>query len=136
MAKIPYTRIDESDYKDPEVRKLARNLASQLTAIVNSYNNGMSSDNFVEQEFTLNVYIPQDSSTYSPYPISFTWQYAGYIPKECQITKIKATDNSRSVLSGVNPPDWEFDGNRILIHAIPGNLVGNKTYSVTFKTKG
>lgn len=135
MAQIPVTRVRESDYKEPETKKLAGSLYNQLQAIMSAFRKGIDTNNLTEVIFTVTIQIPDNTSTYSPYPISFTWPFSGVVPNEVRITKIGATDGSRSVLSGVYP-DWIFDNNRIVIRGLAGNLIQNKEFSVTFKAVG
>lgn len=134
MAKIPFTKISETDYEHPEVKALVRALIPQLTAIANSYSNGISEENMVSLEYTITISLAAAEDDYSPYPVSFTWNY-NTPPKEVRIRRIKATDGSRAVKSGIDV-DWTFDRNRITIHGLAGNLDAGKKYKVTLIAEG
>lgn len=136
MAKIPFTAINDADFEaNPELKPLIRAMNDRLRPLASALSNNITvADNMAGQYNEIELQIPPTGSTRSPYPISFSWDYQGFVPQGCLIVKIYSPGNRRTQISGVNPPDWDFGNGRIIINGIPGNLVASMGYIVRFYT--
>lgn len=132
MAKLPGIKLlQESEYQNPEIKRLVSPLNQHMTAVNNALNNGLTiRDNLAAQYNTTSIYISDASE---PYPFAFSWRYPELKPLACEIVRIDSQDGVESVLSACMPR-WTYSSGRILILGIRGNLTQDKWYDVTFRT--
>jgi hypothetical protein len=137
MANVPLRFISEQDYKDePGVVKLLRPLNDIIRSISGAFANALTfKDNCTAQTDELVIHVPADgTTTYNPYPFSFTWRYPQLSPQHCIITLIEPADtDAEGVFSGVIPR-WRYDNGRVIILGLRGDIQGNRQYKVRFFT--
>lgn len=125
MALPPKLLVDIKDFNDnptefvSNLQQWADSLYTYMTPIV-QYNT---------------LYFNLESFSTSAWPKSFIWQFPNNPPQECRVAQIDSTDNLESVFSTISPR-WQYDGTRIVIQGLRGQLTAGKQYKVTFRTEG
>lgn len=133
MSKPPSTyQIDVRDL-EANPSRIFDTLNTHMREVRVALDHGLSiEENLVAQFNEIVLYIA-DGAT--PYPFSFAWHFPQARPRSCKIGFMESTDGVESVFTGVDPW-WGYNDGNIVIKGLRGNITINKTYRITFETKG